>query len=222
MNPVKYLLSCGTPSTNRLRAVASVLILMFGVMQAQTPQSHGKPTEKVVIEYERLVSNGALLTPKGWEKAGKLFSQSRAYPRDGEIFLMTTGGSLGEHWIHGDSAEVETKWTDFLGSIDSSLRYKPPERDVPVTMTAFVFRLVHTNKHRDIGKNGETIKETIGPWEWKMEEPQTLRWATVDRAVEYVRMMRDKTDDLSLKHNASKTLAALKKLRPGCGNASAC
>lgn len=207
---------------NRLQKIAPSLVLMLTVMQAQTPQSYGKPTEKVVIQYEKLVETGAFLTPDGWRRAGKLYSQSGPYPRDGEILLMTTGGSLGENWVHGDGAEVETKWTDFLGSIDSALRYKPPQRDVPVAMTTYVFRLVRTNKHRDIGKNGETVKEVTGRWEWKIEGPQMARWATIERAAEYVKMMRDKTDDPSLRRNAEKTLAALKRLRPGCGNASAC
>jgi len=71
-------------------------------------------------------------------------------------------GTWGTNWVHGDRAEVETKWTDYLGTIDSALRYKPPSRDVPVTMTVFVFRLVYTNKHRVVGKNGETVREITG------------------------------------------------------------
>jgi hypothetical protein len=48
------------------------------------------------------------------------------------------------------------------------------------------------------------------------------RWTTVDRALEYVVMRREKTDNPVTKRNAEMTIAALKKLGKACGNASAC
>ena len=65
-----------------------------------------------------------------------------------------------------------------------------------------MFRLTYTNKHRDIGKNGETRTEVDGPWEWKIEGPRMARWTTVDTALEYVAIMRQKTDDRVIKRNA--------------------
>ena len=200
----------------------AVLFLTPMVARAQTPVSNGKPTEKVVIQYERLVAKGEFLTPEGWKEAGKLYEQADAFPPDGEISLMDTGGAVGENWLRGDRPEIETKWTDYFGTVDSALRYKTPHSPVPVTMTAYVFRLTYTNKHRDIGKNGETMREVDGPWEWKIEGPRMARWTTVDRALEYVAMRREKTDNPVIKKNADMTIAALKKLRKPCGNASAC
>ena len=74
-------------------ALMAVLFLTPMVARAQTPISHGKPTEKVVIQYERLVAKGEFLTPKGWKVAGKLYEQADAFLPDGEISLMDTGGS---------------------------------------------------------------------------------------------------------------------------------
>ena len=207
---------------NRLHAIIPVLFLPLITVQAQTPQSHGKPTEQVVIQYEKLVAQGAFLSPEGWKMAGRIYNQSGAFPRDGEISIMSVGGALGENWVHGDRAEVETKWTDYLGTIDSALRYKPPSRDVPVTMTVFVFRLVYTNKHRVVGKNDETVREITGSSEWKIEEPQIRRWTTVNQAIKYVSLMRDKTEDPRIKKNAEKTVASLKRIGNACGSASAC
>jgi hypothetical protein len=48
------------------------------------------------------------------------------------------------------------------------------------------------------------------------------RWTTVDRALEYVAMMREKSDNPVIRKNAEMTIAALKKLGKSCGNASAC
>jgi len=210
---------------NRLHAVLPVLLfLALTTVQAQTPQSNGKPTEEVVIQYEKLVAKGAFLTPEGWKLACKLYAQSREFPARGEISLMSVGGSLGENWLKDNRAEAETKWSDYFGTIDVTLRYHSPKRPpqfVAPTMAAFVFRLVYTNKHREIGTKGETIKEVTGPWEWKIEEPMG-RWTTLDRAIEYVSLMRDRTDDPTIKKNADKTIATLKRLGNACGNASAC
>jgi hypothetical protein len=204
-----------------LCALMTVLFVTLGLASAQTPICHGKPTEKVVIQYERLVAKGEFLTPEGWKVAGKLYEQADAFPSDGEISLMSTGGAVGEDWLRGDTAEVGTKWTDFFGTIDSTLRYKVPHFDFPVAMTTYEFHLIDTNKHRLVGKNGE-IREMSGPWEWKIEAPRMARWTTVDRALEYVAMMRKKTDNPLIKKNADMTISALKKLGKSCGNASAC
>src|SRR5882724_9049836 len=91
---------------NRLHAIIPVLFLPLITVQAQTPQSHGKPTEQVVIQYEKLVAQGAFLSPEGWKMAGRIYNQSGAFPRDGEISIMSVGGALGENWVHGDRAEV--------------------------------------------------------------------------------------------------------------------
>jgi len=88
-------------------------------------------------------------------------------------------------------------------------------------MTVYVFRLVYTNKHTDIGANGKMKREITGVSEWKIEEPPIARWTTVDRAIEYVSLMRDKSDDPLIKKNADKAVANLKHLSKGCGSARA-
>jgi hypothetical protein len=203
------------------RVLMTFIFLTVTLARAQTPISNGKPTEKVVIQYERLVAKGDFLTPEGWKVAGRLYEQADVFPPDGEISLMSTG-PVGEDWLRGDRADVVTKWTAFFGAIDSALRYTRPHSDFPVAMTSYEFHLIYTNKHRLVGKNGAPIREVDGPWEWKIETPRMARWTTVDRALEYVVMMRDKTDNPVIKKNADMTIAALKKLGKSCGNASAC
>jgi hypothetical protein len=146
--------------------------------------------------------------------------------RGSDRFIATVSirqRQVGENWLKGNQAEVETKWTDYYGTIDSALRYWPPKQDFPVARTSFTFHLVYINKHRDIGTNGETLRELTGPWESKIEEPQMARWTTINRAIKYVALMRDKTDDSVIKRNADRTIATLKRIsRNACGNASAC
>jgi len=209
---------------NRWCGTVAALLLTVTAVAAQTPISHGKPTEKIVVQYEKLVEEGSFLSPDGWRAAGRLYAQVDTFPANGEIYLMNAGGAVGEDWVRGDNAQVETKWTDYLGTIDSGLRYKAPTYKFKVrpTMTVYAFRLVYTNKRREVGKGGKTVKEVEGPWGWKIDAPRMARWTTVNRALQYVAMMRDKTDDPVIKKNADKTIAALKRLQVGCGNASAC
>jgi len=196
-----------------------LLLLTVQADFARDPVSNGKATELVVIKFERFIASGAMLTPQGWSETAKLFDQSMAYPKDSKIILVSTGGALGEMWMKDGQAEVETKWTDDFGEIDSTLRYIPPQFP-HVTMTTFQFHLVFTNKHREIGSHKE-IKEVEGPWEWKMQGPLEYRWATVPRVIAYVVKKRDESDSPTIKKNAEKPIRILKRLSYGCGS-SAC
>ena len=207
----------------KLLRLPVLVLLAAAIASTQAPQSSPKPTEQVVTQYEKLVSRGALLTPSGWKTASRLFYESQAFPRDGTISLTSaaTAAMIGEMWVKGNRADVQTKWTDSFGSIDSTLRYKPVWRPPVVFMTVYDFHMIYTNKHRDISANG-AVTETTGSWEWKLEGPQKVRWTTVARAIEYLNRMRDTSDDPVIRENAEKTIAALKHLHVGCGTASAC
>ena len=173
----------------RLKVAILLFVVAAPAGSARDAKNNGKATELVIVKYQRFIASGALLTSQGWAKAAQLFDQSLPYPQNGKILLASTGGALGEMWVKGDRAEVETKWTDYFGEIDSEFRYIPPP-DPRVAMTTYQFQLVLTNKHREIGPHGETLKELTGPLEWKIEGPQKFRYSTPDRALVYVEKMR--------------------------------
>jgi hypothetical protein len=202
------------------RAVA-LLVAMSPAAIAQAPQSSGKPTELVVRQYEQFIAGGEFLTPDGWKKASRIFVRSNPYPNDGEVFLTSKAGLVGETWVRGDRAEVERKWTDFFGSIGSDLAYKPADPTTSVLPAVYDYSLRFTNQHIDVGEGGST-QEVLGAWEWKIEGPQRERWATVERAIIYVREMRNKSNNAKIKKNANKTIAILERLKHGCGSGSAC
>ena len=207
----------------RIQAQAVALLLGMSTMAAvaQGPQSSPKATELVVRQYEQFMAGGVLLTPEGWKKASRIFGSSNPYPNDGEVFLTSRAGLIGETWLRGDRAEVERKWTDFFGSIDSDLRYKPADPTSSTLPAIYDYSLLFTNRHIDVLQGGAT-EETLDTWEWKIEGPQYERWATVGRAIIYVREMRDKSNDPAIKRNADKTIAVLERLKHGCGSSSAC
>jgi hypothetical protein len=198
-----------------------VLVVLVPVAStaAQTSKTERKlnETELVVRKYEKFILNGALLTPNGWKEAGKLFEKSNSYPRHGDIVLETVA-VLGETSRTANSAEVETKWTDEMGTVDSRFRYKSaatPGRP-EATMTVFLYKLVYTNKHQELGANGEVLRETTGDWEWKIAGPQTDRVTTTQRAMAYLIVLRDKSQDAALTQRLNKTIAKLAQLSRGC------
>jgi hypothetical protein len=187
------------------RSHAIVLLLSIGATAA-IAQNHfrydGKATSLTVLQYEKLVTDGTLLSPEGWKRAAKLFEVSIPYPEAGVIDLTSTGGFVGETSRQNDLAEVWTKWTDNLGSIDSALRYRSPDQNVVGTI--YVFHLVF------IGRK------------WKIAGLSRNRTATVDRALRYVTEMRNRSADPVIRENANKTIAVLKRLNSRCGHSSAC
>ena len=208
----------------RLRSIAIraiVLCYTSAYFSAQTPKSNGRPTELVVTKYERLVEQGAFLSARGWERASKIYDSAKPYDPDGTIFLMSTGGALGENWNDGAQAEVETKWTDYLGSVDRDLKYKAPQGP-HVTMTGYQFKLRFTDTYRLLDPNGKLLRETVGQREWKVAGPLSTRWATIDKALAYVVNARNSTDNPVMKKNAERTIRILRKLGAACGSASAC
>jgi hypothetical protein len=199
----------------------AALVILFGVIAsvAQVPTAQ-KPTELVIRRYEKFVADGSLLTPEGWKRASELFDTSDAYPANGEIWVVSTGGAVGEDSIKGDRAQVETKWNDSFGIIDSSLRLKPPDPSGSIMMGE-IFSLVFI--HRPSGTKGTSdAPEPAGLGEWKIEGPRRVRTATIPVAIRYATEMRDRSNDPVIRRNADKTIAALKRLGHGCGSASAC
>lgn len=190
-------------------------LLFLGAIEAtcQSSKPPRKQTELVIVQYEKLVAEGALLTPEGWERASKLFDQSVPYPEDGEIHVESTGGLLAEDWVQGDYAQVETKWNEYYGIIDAKLRYTPPSPDIHTPLT--IFQTYSLRRQSTGGLSGETGGD------WKIEGLRE-RHATVKSAIKYVEAMRDKSHDPVIRKNANQTIASLRRLSSGCGTASAC
>jgi hypothetical protein len=156
---------------------ASVLL---GAAGAQPKPSRPTPTKQLVHRYEKMIAAGDLLSPQGWARAMQLYAKSKPYPANSEILLRTVGDvrTLGDTKVENGRAEVETKWTDYLGKINSELLYIPPERQV--TMTSFGTTLVFTDKHQYLTAQGTLIREKEDQPEWKLEGPLEVRWSTVE------------------------------------------
>ncbi|HYM75105.1 MAG TPA: hypothetical protein VE377_03935 [Candidatus Dormibacteraeota bacterium] len=197
----------------RRRAITLVLggLLALVSVLAESPKKELKPTERLIRQYQKLVAEGALLNPAGWKMASKLFVRSDPYPANGEIQVVSTGGLIGEDWANADRAQVETKWNDAFGTIDSALRFKAAYEGGSIGMIE-TFNLVHpwSGLENDL-KSGAS--PATG---WRIEETLKTRSATIPAAIKYVERMRDHSTDPIIRRNAERTIRVLQHTTVNC------
>ena len=172
-----------------------------------------RPTEQLVKRYERLVDEGALLTPEGWKRACTLFERPTPYPAHSEIQVQSRPGLIGELSRNGNRAQIETKWGDYYGTIDSQMRFKAAEPSGPIMMGEFVSLVF-------VPSSDPRMRSEAGGW--KIEGQVHVRSASPAAAIRYLEEVKRQSQNPVILKNASKTLTILKRMTPGCGNASAC
>jgi len=194
-------------------------LLVVSLINAGPAQvlEHKKPTEQLIKRYEKLVAEGALLSPEGWARASRLFEQSSPYPADSEIDIRSGPGLIGEVNLSGEHAEVGTKWGDYYGKLDSHLRFKGTGYGDSI-MYGGSYSLVFVPQ----GPSATAAGTASTSRQWKIEGAPRLRAADIPATIKYVQMKRDKSNDPAVRKNAERTITILKRLTPGCGNASAC
>lgn len=194
-------------------------LLLFSPVLAQAPKPGLKPTEAVVKRYERLILRGALLTPEGWKLASEFFTLAEPYPANGDIQVEWTGTrTLGEERNDGSRAQVNTKWNDYYGTIDSNLRFKS---DHDVAMPMFEqFTLVLVPQQVNAKDQPKSFGSQQG--QWKIEGPLRGRAADPQLAIKYLAKMRDQTTDPTLRKNAQQSIKTLKHFRSNCGVPNPC
>ena len=173
----------------------------------------GSP-EEVLEKYYKMVNDGDLLTPEGWEHAAKLFVRQSRAPNDEVIFITTKFPfGNGPMDVDGDHAVAYQKWVDDIGTVDSIFRYhRPPKEELQIEGIIRVFRLIRTGTHWEITPDGKSEKELNGPMEWRIEGSLTVRSTSREAAIHYLADKRDEIADPIVRKNADRTLAILKGL----------
>jgi tetratricopeptide (TPR) repeat protein len=182
---------------------------------ARSSNAEPKPTELVVKGYERRVLRGELLSPEGWKQASELFTTPQPYPPNSEITVEWTGTSaLGEEWNNDSRAQVNTKWNDYYGVIDSSLVFKrSPYAALPMAES---YSLVFMPSLSDKTTSGHAQTGV-----WKIEG-HPGRAADIPHAITYLERMRSLLKNPILRKNAETSILALKQVRTSCGVPNPC
>ncbi len=160
-------------------------------MRAGNTKKPSKPTELVVWKYETLIMEGALLSSEGWGKVVPLFEHPIPYPSDSPIRIIWTPRYIGEDWIKGKQAQVESKWIDYYGTIDAKLQFHSPE----VCVLAREYKLVQS--------------DTLADWKliWSNE-----RAGTIEQVIAYLKQRQEAIHDPAIKRNAIRSIESLQSL----------
>jgi hypothetical protein len=188
-------------------------------------EDSGRSPQQVVEELWKVATQGALLTPDGWDKTARSF-RDYPLPAPGSTVTNDAHGSkrpilvTSNDWgvlsctITGNSAEVVVEYYD-LGRIDPLLHYSPGKDSGPMGKTALSFTLVFAPvrypSFRSEGNILKVDKIVTGPAAWQIEKIPALPWTTVNTAIRYVLEMRAKTNEPLIKKNADETLKELLK-----------
>lgn len=179
---------------------ALVAIVIFYIAVTVRAQQHAIVPPKTVIEnYLRMAESGLLLSDDGWREAGKLFIHPSP-PADDRIVVVTERGNINESWTKGERAEEAVSGYDFLGRMDSTLKFvSAPKSSFYKTTILYHLVLVEGDLN---GKDGK---------QWRIENPQGPRWVTVSGLVQYLAEKKKTTKDPILRRQAEETLSILKK-----------
>jgi hypothetical protein len=184
-----------------------------------------KSPQQVVEELWKVATQGAMLTPEGWDQTARGFADY-PIPSPGSpvvhdvhsskksILVMSNDWGILDCTIKGDRAEVVMGYYD-AGRIDPLLRYSPGQDFGPMGKTAMQFTLVFAPVRYPSYTSGGNVlrvdKIMTGPAAWQIEKTSAFRWTTVNTAIRYVLEMRAKTNNPAIKKNADETLEKLLK-----------
>lgn len=220
----RMLSTCRSPQFSRGLLLEFVTLALFVLLAAsgaipQTPKRPPTDTEQLVRRFERLVSSGDLLTRVGWNRASELFEKHSAYQSDGVISVVSTGGAVGEVWVKGDRARVDTKWNDYFGTVDARLRFEPPTPDGSIGMIE-QFSLVFIHTQASQSHPSQPDAPSVG--HWSFEGALKARSATIEATIRYVKRRRDLSADPIVRKNADEAITALRRLANCRGGTRAC
>ena len=176
----------------------------------------GRTPQEVVDELWRRATEGQLLTPQGWKRAGQLFTEPTIFIKPKVIFIVSNEwGPAFEYSAHSDEASVSVGFNP-LGSIDSGLQYSQPSSALKQFVkyeTVYELAAVPTYAMM-YGPDGKTLisKQPSGFRSWKIKGSESPPFATVNTAIRYILAQRERTQDAVIRKNADETLRILMRL----------
>lgn len=190
---------------------------------ADSGQDMGPAQQPALAVAREFFGLETVLAPDRWGKLGKFFAETPK-PQLNSINIIdevyvTAEPEEGRRNL--DAIEVGVS-TNSLGNLDSSmqLRYYPSERMMPGTPSAcfgddrFYYILLKTDVHWEIAMDG-SVKQLSGPYAWRIENPSFAPLLTLNTAIRYVTVSRDKTSDPTIRKNADRTLSILRRYKSG-------
>jgi len=189
-----------------LRVAAIVSIVAVGCTWAQSSAGAQESPTAVIDRYRKSDLKGMRLTAGGWRKMSQEFFLDPDLRVKRTRIEVTYGERVtDERALAKERSEVWIVY-DYLGYLDSAGRFQQRFDDLELGQPMPITRpyvLVRRRRSTD----------TSGPSEWRIETFEPNPRVTIDVAIAYLTRMRDKATSASIRGNATKSLALLKKLK---------
>jgi hypothetical protein len=192
----------------RLLLVSAAWVIAT-LAQNATPQTISP--KEVIHTLVNLEINGATLSDSRRKQVSELFLRHNLFAENPEIIVISSDYALDEIPLSRDRADVDFSF-DELGVIQPSLQWRPPSPGIMKFSARY--HLVFGDAYWNPGIDGRDVR-LLGPVTWRIEavHPIRLCWFSKATAIRYVTETRAKSNDPTVKANADKTLAILKKIR---------
>jgi hypothetical protein len=183
------------------------LVIVTSLSVAQSSVTQRTPLE-VVQQFWSLESQGARLTPEGWEKTAKFFEDPDPPPMSVLHFRVVSRNSKideNKSERHPNRALVYVAFRE-LGEIQADLHFTPaPTRTldgawIKDSMARYV--LVLTDRHWET--DGVSTREVPGPAEWLIRAKPSDIYVSVDAAIRYVTEMQKRAKSNTVRQNAAR------------------
>jgi hypothetical protein len=188
---------------------------LLGIRVFAQSSVHPRKSPKEIMElFCKMDTDGELLNDEVRREAADLFGSPLGWSGNQNVIVVSAYVLRGPD-MHDDSAQFIVDY-NVWGELDSSLRFTREEGripDKPIRDREY-FDLTLTPLHNQVGDRGK-MEVVRGPLEWRIEIIPPGPRVSVDAAIRYVTEMRDKSGDAATKVNATKAIAALKRLRAG-------
>jgi hypothetical protein len=161
------------------------LAASFTSLASPTTTTEANSPKAVVEQFLRIETNGGRTTPEGWLKASAFFARPSSRIPNVEVFVIHDGYTVWDPTNRGTSTMMEIN-VEFQseGHIDPSLRFRPIVRRT--LKSSLIYKLSHSNDHRELLPEGQPLKEVTGPPEWRIDDSGADLMLDVDTAIRYV------------------------------------
>jgi len=193
-------------------ALAAALGLTMAVNGRIVPRGAESPKE-VLQDFLKLELVGARLLT-GQSTTSQFFVSPQPSFSPNLIFIVSDDFDLTELPSEKETAKISVFFHDYYGTLDKKMRFAPapttgPRGGIVKKGITSDYTLVPTKR---LTQNNPADKESADRSEWKIVKPQAGPTVDMRAAKEYLKELRDRTTDPTIKNNANNSLDRLSKL----------
>ena len=204
--------------TNARLTISELKNIAKGTAVPNSANVDAESPEAVFRRFWEMEESGKGLTPQGWESQAQYLAM-RPASKWKQIAVIANQSAVFKPAIdsRGGLADFTCSYAK-VGYLDSSMRLKvralESRRIAPsYQVNEAIYTLRLSQEYWQVKADGSVEKHT-GPLTWRIiEADPPAPWITIDKAIDYVKSVRDTTKDSVMKKNAEGALTILKRFQ---------